>query len=540
MPIHQFMDDTKSFNKPKQTDDSSTTTTRRRARKKKEQQVFVSLYIQGVPYDNGKMCTFCEKSIAICYCPSCTDFHCEKCDNTVHSHAKRNAHDRFVLSLLTKEIAAYRCTFAMRYLMHLKRLQRLCRKKFRRLYDSRSFNHYYVNTVYNSTSWRKPYCLRHEELLPFLTSDEAAARIQGLHRMWKVRIRAIDLIHKFYSKIFDRRREKFYYAYTGPSTLIPRQSWIKPVLFTFRGYPKDLKAVHTKDYYALQIQRKWRVVLIKRFFCALVRKHYEQIWDPIGVRFLYINHITQEISQEKPLLLGSEAWNPNYVPDWDMARVIIFLRRLGLKQHVDKVLMYGLDGCTLLALEFEDYALIGIENRVQIKKILLELERIYPIEKRDLIGPEYLLRREKIRKFKQYERACLEIQRVFRGYVGRKYLKYLKACRDIQVRLDIRAKEVAQSATWWSEYKEQSNKVMKDVKLFGRLCDHQSVRGFGRWHQGEWKASAAEVEVNPGKKFTEKLARSGLDYRLQQKFFLRNKPPIPPPLPAVTAPRTSE
>lgn len=421
----------------------------------------------------------------------------------------------------------------MRFLMHLRRLQRLCRKKYRRLYDSRSFNHYYVNTVYNTTSWRKPYCLRHEELLPFLTRDEAAARIQGLYRMWTVRVRAIALIKQYYSKIFDRRKERFYYAFIGPSTLIPRQSWIKPVLLNYRGYPKDLKAIMTNDYYALLIQRKWRVILVKRFFRALVRKHYEQIWDPIGVRYLYINHITHELSPTKPLLLGSEPWNPNYVPDWDMATVILFLRRLGLKQHVDKVLMYGLDGSTLLALEYDDYALIGVDNRVQIKKIILELEQIYPPSTRDRIDPEYILRREKIRKFKQYEHACQEIQRVFRGYLGRKYIVYLKACREIQAREDIRSKEVEQSATWWSEYKGDSYKAIRgDTKLFGRLRDHQSVRGYGRWQNGDWTNSTAMMETNPGRMMTEKLAKSGLDYRLQQKFFMKNKP-VPPPPPAI-------
>ena len=95
-------------------------------------------------------------------------------------------------------------------------------------------NHYYYNTVYGTTSWQKPYCVRHYELFPFLTPEQAAARIQGMFRMWKARVRVIKCIKGQYRKLFHRNGGVFYYAYNGPSTLLPKQSWKKPLLLGLR------------------------------------------------------------------------------------------------------------------------------------------------------------------------------------------------------------------------------------------------------------------------------------------------------------------
>jgi hypothetical protein len=38
---------------------------------------------------------------------------------------------------------------------------------------------YYFNTIYGTSSWYKPYCLRGNELKPSITRDRAATLIQG-------------------------------------------------------------------------------------------------------------------------------------------------------------------------------------------------------------------------------------------------------------------------------------------------------------------------------------------------------------------------
>ena len=200
-------------------------------------------------------------------------------------------------------------------------MQRLARAKIRRYYDGKTFCHFYYNTVYGTTSWRKPYCLRTYELFPFLTRDEAAARIQGLHRSCVARTRTLAKIRKQYNKIFHRMQQMFYYAYVGRSTLIPRQSWQKPRLLLRRGFPSDIDPLYTDDVYAIVIQRKWRTILVYKFLKAVVRSCMEQVWDPISGQFLYVNRNDNSSSPMKPLLLGSEQWDPKYVPGWDVDRV---------------------------------------------------------------------------------------------------------------------------------------------------------------------------------------------------------------------------
>jgi len=65
---------------------------------------------------------------------------------------------------------------------HLKSLQKRARQVLRRYFDRTSLCHYYYNPVYRTTSWRKPYCLRKEELFPFMTEYYGASKIQLLHR----------------------------------------------------------------------------------------------------------------------------------------------------------------------------------------------------------------------------------------------------------------------------------------------------------------------------------------------------------------------
>lgn len=135
------------------------------------------------------------------------------------------------LSLLTLDAASRICSYAVRYHGHLRTLQFKCRKKFRRYLDSSVIPlrdnketpaAYYYNTVYGSTSWTKPYCLRRTELKPLFSDEQAASLIQGLYKMYICRQRIITQIKESYKKIFDRMKGKYYYAFSGKSALIPR------------------------------------------------------------------------------------------------------------------------------------------------------------------------------------------------------------------------------------------------------------------------------------------------------------------------------
>lgn len=182
------------------------------------------------------------------------------------------------MSLLTLDTAARLCTFAVRYCAHLKKLQLKCRMKFRRYLDNTTITatpmklkkhkpaSYYYNTVYKSSSWNKPYCMRGQELYPIITRNQAASLIQGLYKMYKARQKVIKKIVSHYVKIFDRVGGTFYYAYNGPSLLIPKQKWKKPMALGKRGYNLyDIDVLYTIDISAIKIQNKWRSVLVGIF-----------------------------------------------------------------------------------------------------------------------------------------------------------------------------------------------------------------------------------------------------------------------------------
>ena len=133
--------------------------------KKKKGKVKISLYINQTPYVFGCLCTFCQKQKAVCHCPECEDFYCEDCNGDAHAVEKRKHHVVTYLSHLDLPTAAGLLTRSVRFMQHLKRIQRLTRKLFRRFFDRKSLNHYYYNPVYGTVTWRKPYCLRSEELL---------------------------------------------------------------------------------------------------------------------------------------------------------------------------------------------------------------------------------------------------------------------------------------------------------------------------------------------------------------------------------------
>lgn len=267
------------------------------------------------------MCTFCAKVTAIYHCPECPDFYCVNCDKAAHSHKKRRHHIRTKLSLLTLDQAARRVTFATRYHGKLLTLQKMCRAVFRRYFDRVTLCHYYSNPIYKTTSWRKPYCLRHEELFPFMSKEEAAARMQTLYRLWNSRVIVIRKLKEQYVKIFDRTSGKFYYGYKGKSKLLPPASWKRPRYCWMRSYPRDILPIYTIDVAAVIIQRQWRALLIRKFLWALARASYVEEFDPLLGHCTYCRVDTGELLNHKPKMLGNQPWDPNHIPDWTSDQV---------------------------------------------------------------------------------------------------------------------------------------------------------------------------------------------------------------------------
>ena len=73
---------------------------------------------------------------------------------------------------------------------------------------------------------------------------------------------------------------------------------------------------------------------------------YKEDWNPIDGKYQYFNTNTRMFHKEKPSLLGSELWIPNNVIAWDLPRVLIFIRRIGLKQYVDVFRKFDVHGAS--------------------------------------------------------------------------------------------------------------------------------------------------------------------------------------------------
>jgi hypothetical protein len=553
---------------------------RRKAKreKTKKETIKLSLWIDGIPYEHGVICTFCTQRAAIRHCTACNDFYCGPCDVTNHATKKRMSHNRSDISSLTLFEASSIITRAFRLNFHLKILQTQCRLKYKRFFDKKSLCHYYLNTVYNTVSWRKPYCLRRQELFPFLSEYEAASRIQGLFYGWRAREQTRQFLLRYYKKIFDRTNGRFYYAFNGKSTIIPSSSWIKPLYCGKPSYPKDIPIVKTPDIAALIIQRQWRAVLIRESWRAIARLSYEQIWDPLKGRWNYYEKEKAILLTEPMKLMRKQPWDPNNIEEWSMERVALFLRRIGLKHLVDAFQYYGVNGKTLLLLDQEDYSNMEIYNRIEIKKIEVEIAKIYKYTKKSRATEELIQRRERLRKAKLFDAAATLIQKCYRLHLAKKRIKHMRQVAALTIRLHQQQIVTEQNATWYTELPHIPSRLYKGdgillassnqnessstaltvsniiynqphliqaskepthqqeelklpllpVKRFGRKRDHLSTRGWGRrGPNSEWidissisatAQQASMVESRPTRVFTQKLNISGYDKRRYQKF----------------------
>ena len=78
----------------------------------------ICLWINGVSYEYGTMCTFCTVEKATVNCPQCADFYCEACDFRNHDVKKRSGH-RSKLSFLSAVFCAthrYKCDLPQHFI----------------------------------------------------------------------------------------------------------------------------------------------------------------------------------------------------------------------------------------------------------------------------------------------------------------------------------------------------------------------------------------------------------------------------------------
>ena len=175
---------------------------------------------------------------------------------------------------------------------------------------------------------------------------------------------------------------------------------------------------------------------------------------------------------------------------------------------------FNIDGQLLLFFDVDDFADIGIRNRIHVRKIQIELEKIYPENRREAISAIFKVKREKMRRFKQLEGAAVDIQRVYRGHCARTERRYLSEIKRITQQQRLQHERDTKVGVWWLQ--QEVPKAPSPLKDFGRKRDYFTVKGWGRWVENDWQSlncSDEYLDSNITRKLTEDLEKSGYDRR---------------------------
>lgn len=175
---------------------------------------------------------------------------------------------------------------------------------------------------------------------------------------------------------------------------------------------------------------------------------------------------------------------------------------------------FNIDGQLLLFFDVDDFADIGIRNRIHIRRIKVELDKLYPESKREAISAIFKMKREKMRRFKELEAAAVDIQRLYRGYCARVERRYLTEIKRITRQQFLQHERDNKVGVWWLQ--QHVPLAPTSLKDFGRKRDHFTVKGWGRWVDNEWKGLNCDDEYlrsNITRKLTENLEKSGYDRR---------------------------
>lgn len=141
------------------------------------------------------------------------------------------------------------------------------------------------------------------------------------------------------------------------------------------------------------------------------------------------------------------------------------MRRLGFKAYVPDLIKYRVDGRTLLLLDTGDYPSININTRLHIRRIQVEIDKRWPPWKREEINSIHMVRREKLKRQGELEAAAKEIQRVFRGHIGRKDVKNLHEVRRVLALKKSYHANLEKGKVWWLEKINDTSLTSSDVVI---------------------------------------------------------------------------
>lgn len=456
-----------------------------------------SLHVCGVKYNFKCPCTFCQEdtSTAFVYCPTCRDFLCASCDETVHDHAKRRSHERIRISKFDLHRASQIIINSLRNLKCRKELKKRARHSFTRFYDSNSRRHYYLNVNTNVAQWRKPYCFnKSEDIKPFLSPEQGACIIQSIVRSHQAHLLVVNMIGEQYQKVYDLKTGFYCYIYNGIAKFASEaktlttaivKSNLAPTLapgerlMILRKY--DIPIAFTKNLAYMRLQKFCRLVLARKHVRNIVREVYDCCLDPISGHHYFVNEISGWRSWEKPFLLGKERWDPDDVRLWNTKDVAQYFRKkIKIEAKPSGIISqtvyrFGIDGPLLLTFEMEDFHYTGITKPVHKLQILLDLKcRSFSKHHKPLDCE--LRRRDRFRKHFRLVSAARSLQKKIRLRLSMKNTKnrpvkneHVHLIGDIDVRL---------RGGWWSD--QTRDYVEPPGKRFGKRGPNE-VKGNRRF-----------------------------------------------------------
>lgn len=213
----------------------------------------------------------------------------------------------------------------------------------------------------------------------------------------------------------------------------------------------------------------------------------------------------------------------------------MFIRKLGYKQYAEDIINFKVDGRTLLLLDTQDFANINITDIIHIRKIQVEIDRLWPPWLRESINSLHLVRREKLKRQAELEAATITIQRVYRGHRGRIDAEQAQEVRRVLAQKKQFDHEISASAVWWlatiEEQKHDTYQVPRQpvgtvapppeiklppLKVFGRKRTHLSCNGWGRFDKTSGWVPVEDpnyTDTHISTQFTDGLRRTGYDRR---------------------------
>lgn len=158
----------------------------------------------------------------------------------------------------------------------------------------------------------------------------------------------------------------------------------------------------------------------------------------------------------------------------------------------------------LLKLDEEDFDNLNVTSSIHMKKIVVELDRLFPLRDRVELEEDehHYIKRERMRNEKRKDYAACMIQKAFREFQGRRSIEKFKMVIRVTNSCQALAGRVVASNGWWTD-KDIPSKNMDIMSYISENKEDFSKKG----HNHELLSKEKEIvpkksDKNEGKKKT--------------------------------------